>query len=975
MVARRFTLAVRVLTAGLVAAALAGGSTAARAQAGEATGTVSGTVRHAGTENPLGSAQVTIAGTRIGAVSRDDGSYAITGVPAGTQRVHVRLIGFAPVDRTVTVPAGGTATLDFALATSAVQLDQVVVTGTAGQARQREVGNSISAVTAADIPEAKTDVSAMLQGRVPGASIELSTGSSGAGASIRLRGNTSVALSNQPLIYIDGVRVRSDEYPKNVPPAGSQLRSTNYYASPLNDINPEDIDRIEVLKGAAATTLYGTEAAAGVIQIFTKRGQSGAPSWNFETSQGINRLRPFGIDDGGACSSTQACAKYLYINPWLRNGWRQAYNMSVNGGATNGPRYFLSGGYNDDQGVLPLDDERKYVVRANFSFAPSPKLNIDWNTGYTNDHITNTPAGNNAAGLTLNAFRRDRNYYGSANIDTISQVLQYQLNTWINRMIMGATVSYAPFAHLTNKLTIGIDRANVENRNLRPFGFPESPTGSLSDQQWANQTLTSDYVGTWEQDVKFLHSTFAWGGQASTIDTRDVEAFATNFTGPGDPTVSTGSQWNGSENRIKIVTGGFFLQEMLGWRDRVFLTGGVRFDKYSAFGDSLGVQAYPKVSASYVISDEPFWQSTFAHHVANTLKLRAAYGQAGRAPGAFDAIQTYDGVGWGGQPALRTRNVGNPHLGPERSAETELGFDAASLNNRLSVDFTWYHTRTSDALLNVDFPPSEGFLRSQLENIGALQKSGFEIGTNATLWQSQPLTWTAGVNLALSKSKVLSLGNIAPFEIANNGWAIEGQPLAVLRGHYITNPDDIAPPNIVDKHLYGPSQPTRIIGVTSALQLPKGIEISARGEYQGGNYIDEDASYEALSRSVKWPTCFDAYAKAARDNNENNWTARERVECDTKNGYLKSDLFIFKADFFKLRDVTVKAAIPKRFVPGAHTASLSLSVQNWYSWKNKDFRLFDPEMAGNDGFNAQVRYVSEQIPAPATVLGRLQVTF
>src|SRR5438046_3039227 len=160
------------------------------------------------------------------------------------------------------VTEAGSATADFVLSPTAVQLDQVVVTGTAGQARRREVGNAISAVQAAETPEVKTDVSSLLQGRIAGASVELSTGSTGAGASIRLRGNTSVALSNQPLIYVDGVRTRSDEYPKNVPPAGSNLRSTNYYASPSNDINPDDIERTQVRKGAAATTLYGTEAAA-----------------------------------------------------------------------------------------------------------------------------------------------------------------------------------------------------------------------------------------------------------------------------------------------------------------------------------------------------------------------------------------------------------------------------------------------------------------------------------------------------------------------------------------------------------------------------------------------------------------------------------------------------------------------------------------------------------------------------------------
>jgi len=810
------------------------------------TGSVRGTVRQTGSSAPLANAEITIVGSRLGALSRSDGGYTITSVPAGTHRVRVRLFGFAPNEQGVTVTADGSATVDFVLSPTAVQLDQVVVTGTAGQARRREVGNAISAVQAAETPEVKTDVSSLLQGRIAGASVELSTGSTGAGASIRLRGNTSVALSNQPLIYVDGVRTRSDEYPKNVPPAGSNLRSTNYYASPLNDINPEDIERIEVLKGAAATTLYGTEAAAGVIQIFTKRGAIGAPSWNFETSQGFNRERPFGLDavdptdtTANSCSARfgqRNCAEYLFMNPWLRDGIKSDYNLSVNGGAANGTRYFLSGGFGDNQGVMPLDEERKYSVRANFTFAPTQTLSFDWNSSYSNNHISNTPAGNNAAGLTLNAFRRNRNYYGSANIDTISQVLKYQLNTWINRMILGGTTNYAPFAGMTNKFTVGIDRATVENRNLRPFGFPESPTGTLSDEQWVNQVLTTDYVGSFEHTIRGLSSTFAWGGQASLNDLRDVQAYTIGFGGPGDPTISTGSQWNGTESRVRILTGGLFLQEMIGWRDRLFVTGGARFDKYSAFGKNIGVQPYPKVSASYVISDETFWQSSFLNSVASTVKLRAAYGQAGRAPGAFDYLRSYDAVGWGGQPALRTRNLGNPDLGPERSAETEVGFESSSLSGRLGIDLTYYRTRTTDALINLTPPPSGGFLNPQLENIGTLDKRGVEIAINTTPLQLEKLTWTLGSTIALNKNRVLSLGGAAPFNVSpagnGNGFAMQGQPLAVLRGRYITNADAIADPIIEQNHLFGPSQPTRIIGLTSALRFPKGIELSARAEYR-----------------------------------------------------------------------------------------------------------------------------------------------
>ena len=938
------------------------------------TGTVNGTVRRAGSDAPLAGVQVTIAGTRLGSVTKDDGSYVINGVPAGAQRVEARLIGSAPKITPVTVIAAGTARVDFSLSATALTLEEVVVTGTAGQARRREVGNSISAVRADATPEAQTNVSALLQGRVAGASVQLSGGSAGAGASIRLRGISSVALSNQPLVYVDGVRVRSDEYPKNMPAGGASpgLRGPNVYASPLNDIDPNDIERIEIIKGAAATTLYGTEAAAGVIQIFTKKGTSDSrATWNFQTNQGFNRERPFGIDDGSPCNKTTECGKYLFINPWLRDGRRQAYLGSVSGGVST-IHYFVSGGFDDNKGVLPLDDEQKINVRGNFTFQPTQKLTFEWTSAYERDSITNTPAGNNAAGITLNAFRRNRNYFGSSAIDTISQVLSYQLNTWINHSVMGGTINYAPVPSVTNRFTIGLDRSELENRNLRPFGFVSLKQGGLSDQHWSSQMVTANYVGNFDHDVRLagtgLHSTFAWGAQSTTTDVRDLQSYTEGFPGPGVPTVSSGSQWNGIENRTRVVTAGFFFQEMLGWRDRLFLTAGVRFDGNSAFGKNLGLQQYPKVSASYVVSDEDFFPKKLG-----TLKLRAAFGEAGRAPGAFDAIRTYLPVGWGGAAAFRTNTVGNPDLGPERSKETELGLDASTLNERVTFELTYYTTKTVDALLPVRQIPSEGFLASQLENVGTLRKNGLEMQIAGDVLRARPVTWNLGVTAAFNHSKTLSLGGAPKFQIGNYGWIVEGEPVADIRGRKITNADDIADPQIVEDYNFGPSQPTRIFGLTTSFRFPRGIELSARGEYQGGNYLDEDASYQALSRAVQWPLCFDAPGYTSGATDQSQWTAWERSICVSKN--VRPDMFLFPADFFKLRDVTLRAPIPQRLLTGAHAGSVSLSVQNWYRWQRKEFRLFDPEMAGNDGFNSTVRYISEHIPAPATVIAQLRLTF
>lgn len=928
-----------------------------------ATGTVRGTVQIAGSARPLPNAQLSVVGTRIGALSRNDGSFVITGVPAGAQRVQVRLIGYTPVDQPVTVVAGGTATVDFTVTQSATALDQVVVTGTAGQARRREVGNSISQVNVANAPEPSTNVSNLLQGRVAGASVQLSGGSAGAGSSIRLRGNSSVALSNQPLIYVDGVRTRSDEYPKNSPNAQAAGRSGNVNASPLNDINPEDIERIEIIKGAAATTLYGTDASAGVIQIFTKRGQSGAAQWSFQTNQGFNRLRPFSPDDGGECSDAVACSKYLYMNPWLRDGYRQSYLGSVSGGQANGLRYFVSAGYDQNKGVLPKDAETKVNVRGNFGFQPTAKLTFDISSSFTSDSISNTPAGNNAAGLTLNAFRRDRNYFGNASIDTISQVLSYDLTTGINRLVLGSRINYVVTPNFTHRVTFGLDRSEVENRNLRPFGFSSQPTGALSDQSWRGQLLTAEYVGNYERDLFGLRSTSGWGAQSQTSDTRDLQAYTEGFPGPGVPVVSSGSQWQGSESRIRVITAGVFLQQMFGWRDRLFVTAGLRVDGNSAFGSNLGLQNYPKLSASYVLSDESFWPEA-----AGTLKLRAAYGQAGRAPGAFDAIRTYSAVGWGGQPAFRTNTVGNPDIGPERSNETELGFDAATLGGRLNLDFTYFHTITNDALLPVQQIPSLGFLNTQLENVGKFKRQGIELAINGDVVRSNRFTWNMGSTIALNSSEVLTLGGAPEFLLTNYGWIMEGQPVAVLRGRKVLNPDEIAEPEVELEHLFGSSQPTRIIGLTSSFRLPYGIELSARGEYQGGHYINEDASFQALSRSVEWPTCFAAYETPAEQR-----TAWQRSFCNS--AVARGDQFIFRGDFFKLRDITLRAPLPARLVPGAQNAGISVSVQNWYTWKNDDFRILDPEMSGNDGFNSAVRYISEHIPAPATVIAQLRLGF
>ncbi|MBK8059922.1 MAG: TonB-dependent receptor [Gemmatimonadetes bacterium] len=622
---------------------------ALRAQ--QAQGTIRGKVTNAAAGAPLGNAQVFVAGTQLGALTNADGSYSIAAVPPGTQVVRVRLIGYQPTEKSVSVTAGAAVTLDFALTQSAISLDEVVVTGTGGSARKREVGNSIGQVKVSELPEVPSNVSNMLAGRMAGVNVGGATGNSGAGSAIRLRGSTSVALTNQPLIFIDGVRTRSDEYPRNGIFTGTTQRGANAYGSPLNDINPDDIERIEVVKGAAAATLYGTDAAAGVIQIFTKRGAQGAAKWNVQLNSGFSSLQKFGTDS----------APLLFMDPFLRNSttnrkgetserfgpenyaMRYGAAAQVSGGQGDNLKYLVSMNADNTDGVLPNDKDRKYQIRANLDFAPIKNVAVNWSSAYTNSLVNQTPAGNNAQGVTLNAFRRDRNYFGSSNADTIAKVFQQQLDSYIDRSILGVTTTWTPIAKFSSRFTVGYDRAALENRNLRPFGFPAVPLGVIQNQRWSNNTLSTDWVNNYEFQLgNDLRITASGGTQYVNSLVGDAVAYSENFATPSPPTVASGGVKNADENRQRVVTGGAFTQALIGYKDRYFVTFGGRMDGNSAFGKDFGFQFYPKVSGSWVVSDEGFWNDNLG-----TLKLRAAYGQAGRAPGAFAAVRTYNQVGWG----------------------------------------------------------------------------------------------------------------------------------------------------------------------------------------------------------------------------------------------------------------------------------------------------------------------------------------
>ncbi len=931
--------------------------------AAQENGRITGVVTESGSGGPVSEAQVYLPGRALGVLSRANGRYLVVNVPPGTYTVRAERIGLGSTEREVTVGPGETVVADFVLEELALGLDEIVVTGTAGAARRREIGNSIAQINVAELPDKPVQMVDLLQGAAPGLDLSATGGELGVAPAIRLRGNSSVSMSNNPIIYIDGVRMRSEPLAHVAAPDNRGIRGSNTSKTPLNSINPNDIERIEIIKGSAATTLYGTEASAGVIQIFTKRGSVGAPQWTLESQQGAVWSRKFG-------NYPDSPFPYLRMEPFVKTGHNQYYAASVRGGLDD-LQYFVSGAFSDQEGYLPNEYSDEWVARGNFTFAPLPDFQIQWNTAYSSEAAQQLSQ-SNAQGLGHNVYRGKANYFTDDSPDVIkASVLDFDIRHTIDRFTTGGTFTYTPMADLTNRFTIGYDWLQQDSRNLRPFGFRFRPRGALLNHHWQNRLVTFDYVGTYSFDLMDeLRANFSWGGQAVGDEEHTVEAWGEGFPGAEEPTVNSAAATQGFEQRQKVWNAGFFLQNVFDVRDKYFVTAGVRVDGNSAFGEGFGLQVYPKISGSWVLSDEEFWDPALG-----SLKLRAAWGRSGRAPGAFDAVRTWDAVGLNDLPAFVPQNVGNPDLGPEVTTETELGFDASFVDDRVAVDFTYYRQRTTDALFAVLQIPSNGFQSSQLENIGELENEGFEVSIDATPYRSADYEWSLGVNASTNNSEVLDLGGAQPFQASQGTWIIEGQPVPVVRDDYVANPDEIADPVRKRDHVYGPNFPTHNVGPRTSVRLPGGIFLSAAGEFKGGHYLrDSNVHPGGVSRGGKMPLCWPYYAD--KENNTNielrsDTPALWRARCTPSlidSGYLTWD-----ADFFRLRSLSAQVPVDFAFPDRIGSALLTLALNNSYTWKRMPY--LDPEMRGNQGGNDLAQAIAARNPTPISFRASLRIQF
>jgi len=934
--------------------------TAAATAGAQGTGTITGTVMERGADRPIEAAQVTVVGTRLGAPVNAQGAFTIRGVPLGVQKVRAQFIGFEPMEQTVTVTAAGVK-VTFQMTRAAFALSGVVVTAT-GEEKRRAVGTAMATMdTMAIARSAASNPQQLLAAASTGVSVLANSGQPGAGSTLRLRGVNSVSQGNNPLIYVDGVRVYNGNGPVAV--GGGQQ------SSPLNDISPDDIDHIEIVKGPSATTLYGTEASGGVIQIFTKTGRSGAAQWTANLSSGFNFQGHVGSKEDPTGMWFNKCRGEGNVNgngvrfedptcpasgSWLSDGPIQRTSLSVRGGTTGGTTYYVGGNWDDEKGTLPRSGLHNRGLRVNLGFVPAKGLTLAINTSLAQNASQGFADGNSAGGAALNISRgTNSNYKGTGCSDaTVTCVNNADLftsdilNTTVH-FIGGATLTYQPMESFTNRFAFGYDNNNAEVNYVVPFGNLRLPLGAMWQTLWHRQLITADYAGTFRHPLSEAWSTStSVGGQVFDSRLYSTSLETDNFSGPGYPTLVSGStRLINDVNNQRVINAGFFAQEMIGWRDILFVTGGVRVDGNSAFGKSFGLQTYPKISASYVISDESFWPRQWIP----SLKLRAAVGSSGKAPGAFDAVRTWDPVAAeNGKPAFAPNQIGNPDLGPERSQETELGFDLAALDGRINLAVTHFSQQTKDALIPVIQAPSLGFSSSQLMNVGTLENSGLELTLSGDMIRRENLKVSAKVGMTTLKSNAVNVGG-QTLTIFTNGrtYVQAGYPVPSYMGKRVTNPDAHAAPIYAAFDYIGSVFATRTYNPSLTVQFFKRYTIEALGEWQLGGHNMNAAGYQNANLRV-WRPCFAAQAalvKAAAGDSSAlaPFTAMERARCTINSSERDYSLWVEKADFFKLRSLSATIDLPTKYMPGSRNAALTISGRNLF--KKTDYTGFDPESA------------------------------
>lgn len=969
--------------------------------------TVSGTVTDAASRQPIPGVSVRVKGSATGTATGTNGTFTLNNVQENAILVF-SFLGY------VSQEARAAATLNVGLREDFAKLEEVVVTGLATSVKRSNLANSVATISAKELTGTSVSqtLEGALNGKLAGANIVAASGAPGGGISVRLRGLTSVNSGTQPLYVVDGVFMDNSSISagiNTVTVASRSSGSSSNQDNPSNriaDLNPDDIESIEVLKGASAAAIYGSLAASGVIIITTKRGVAGKTKISF--SQDIGYAEPsklLGVrswdetkiqqffqttNAAGAVTNQPAvdAEKALFRDAlsqgkifdyekemYGNKGFLTTSSVSLSGGSEN-TRFFVSGLYQDENGIIKNSGYAKSSLRANVEHTISKRFNVSLSTNYIHSSTDRGLTNNDNAGVSygvalsstptyVNLFPNSigdypRNRYAPSNpLETRDLITN---NEKINRFVGGLTfTAYVQQSARSNtKLLLkgGLDNYTLNTRAIFPntlqFESGGNGTNGASIQGNTNNlnTNASAYlVNVFSTSDQKLNFTTSAGATLENFDQNQVLNTATILI-TGQDNLDQASAIRVDQQQIPRKNRGLFAQEEINFNDKIIVTGGVRLDKSSDNADVNKFEVFPKASIAVNVANFDFWK----FESANLFKLRAAYGESGNFPpfaAKFTSFAPSNIGGVGGtligvtNPAGFTQ-LGNNKIKQERQKEFETGFDLGFLDGKIAFDATYYNRRGEELIFAQNVPSSSGFIQ-RIVNGGTLQNRGVELGLVVVPVSSTNFKWNSRTNFWFNRSKVTKLNiptfNIGGFSNGLGSFRIEqGKSATQIVGIDDTNNDGTADGVFV----LGNAEPKfqmgfqndftifRNFNLSFSLHLKNGgqnINLTELLTDLGGTSFDYDEIDKATGLS-----------KAASRINALGVTARQYVQ---------------NSNYLRLREVGLYYTLPTSTLKkafGSTVEGIKIGASGTNLFVITPYKSYDPEVSnfGAGGFSTSV---------------------
>ncbi len=974
---------------------------------------ISGKITNAGNA-PLPGISVTIKNTNYGSATDASGNYNITApIKPGTYTLEFSGVGFKSTSQNLQIGSADKYTVSVSLAEDALGLDEVVVTGTSQGTTRKQLGSYISTVKADQLNKGATgNVLAALQGKTAGAQIVQNSGDPAGGISVRLRGISSINSSSEPLYIVDGVIINNAT--NRVTNTQSGYDGGNFVGTVgqnrMVDINPADIERIEVLNGAAASAIYGSRANTGVIQIFTKRGSTGAPVINFSTGIMVNQLRKkldvnqapvkFGGSPdvftqdiisaiGGVLpTNTTPVTRYDYQDYIFRTGLGTDNNVSVSGGKDK-TKYYTSASYFYNQGIIENTDFKRFSFRVNLDQELAKWANFSVGLNYVNSAANEKPDGNSffspmnsvtIIGNFHNIWERDalgnlKAVGERLRVNPVSVIEDFKQRQETNRLIASASLKLKPARGLTFDYNVGIDNyAQRGTTFMPPFAYAASPAfwggGAALDPSlngYASAAVNNFFQinhelnGTYQTNISDQWASTTQVGYAVQYEKNGYSLNQGRGLAPFVETVNGASTIiPGADSRSELSVSGGYVQQNFKYRNQLFITGAVRLDGSSVFGDDERNQVYVKGSGSYLLSETDWWAGLPLSKWWNVAKVRMAYGESGNMTGigAYDRFNAYSSLSYLGRTALfSSSGLSNTAVGPERQKELEFGTDLSFFTNRLNLQFNYYIKKVNRLLIRRDIAPTAGF-SSLLDNYGALENKGFEVVLSGTPYRDKDWSWDVTGIFNRNRNKAVRIGQAVSLS-TNAGapiWLAEDYPVGVFYGTFFAkdnNGNDIKNASgfpLSEKGVqngfnkYTPQRDPN--GLPSGANLLKVIG-DPNPDYTAS--LVNEVSYKKLGLRVQ----FDAVqgvdvwnADFRTRQGVGNGTVAEQEHLGLlPRGYVNSvyqieEWRVDDGSFVKLREISLSYRLGK--VKFFNDLTISASGRNLISWDN--YKGYDPEV-------------------------------